>query len=101
MAEYYLGTPMDALSDEDKKRAAALTKRRQELRDYLQLVKEGGKFQIVIPDETMPVDSPGQPKMMLKMMALTEETQALAEKEIRQRIEGLEAKMKGLGLALD
>ncbi len=92
---------MDELSTEDRKRAAALTKRRQELRDYLRLIQEGGKFQIVIPDETAASDSPSQPKMMLKMMALTEETQALAEQEIRQRIEGLEAKMKGLSLALD
>ena len=92
---------MDELSAEDRKRAAALTSRRQELRDYLRLIQEGGKFQIVIPEETAPSDSPSQPKMMLKMMALTEETQALAEQEIRQRIAGLEAKMKGLGLALD
>jgi len=92
---------MDALSDEDKKRAAALTKRREELRDYLRLVREGGKFQIVMPNETAPSESQSQPRMMLKMMALTQETQALAEKEIQQRIEGLEAKMRGLGLALD
>ena len=92
---------MDELSGEDKRRAAALTKRREELRDYLRLVREGGKFQIVIPDETAPSESPSEPVMMLKMMALTQETQALAEQEIQQRIEGLEAKMKGLGLALD
>lgn len=92
---------MDELSGEDKGRAAALAKRRQELRDYLRLVREGGKFQIVIPDETAPPESPSEPVMMLKMMALREETQALAEKEIQQRIEGLEAKMKGFGLELD
>lgn len=85
----------------DEERAAALTKRREELRGYLRRVERGKKFQIVIPNETAPADRPNEPVMMLKMMALTDETQALAEREIRQRIEGLEAKMRGLGLTLD
>jgi len=92
---------MAELSDQDEKRAAALTKRRKELRGYLQHVQKGTKFQIVIPDISAPADQPSQPLMMLKMMALTEETRALAEQEIHKRIEGLEAKMRELGLGLN
>ena len=88
-------------SIQDEKRAAALAKRREELRGYLRHVKKGTKFQIVIPDISAPADQPGRPLMMLKMMALTEETRMLAEQEIHKRIEGLEAKMRELGLGLN
>jgi len=92
---------MATLSREEAERAAQLSKRRDVLRDYLALVREGGKFQIVIPDETRPADTSGEPKLMLKMMALHDEAQALAEAEIHERIKGVEAKMMGLGVALD
>ena len=92
---------MDELSAEDRKRAAAILKRREELRAYLAQVRKGQKFQIVIPDEHANVNSQSEPLMMLKMMALPEETRALAEAEIDQRIAGLEAKLKSLGVTPD
>lgn len=88
---------MIALSENDAERAAQLQKRRSELKDWQTEVQAAKKFQIIVPDET----APGEPQVMVKMMALPEEARALAAAEIEQRLAGVEAKMKDLGVALD
>ena len=88
-------------SRDDADRTARLTRRREELRDYLRLVREGNKFQIVIPNDPGTSGSASEPKLMLKMRALPDKTRALAEAEINQRIKWIETKLRGLGVALE
>ena len=84
-------------ANDGTERAARLRKRRSELKDYLVQVAAGEKFQLSAHRQ----DASGEPLVMVKMMALTEEARALAEAEVRQRLKGLEAKMTDLGVALD
>jgi hypothetical protein len=92
---------MANLTGQEAERAAQLTGLRQQHEAYLALVREGQKFQIVIPDEAAPPGSQSEPRLMLKMMVLHDEVRALAEAEIQERLKRIDAKMAGLGTALD